>query len=68
METEIKKAIPRSVNQFLLQWFVNYNMKKGRYLKTAPIVTANWEAPSNSVWNTPFGGGFGRIMKLGFSR
>jgi hypothetical protein len=45
------------VNQFLLQWFVNYNMKKGWYLKTAPIVTANWEAPSNSVWNTPFGGG-----------
>ena len=54
------------VNQFLLQWFVNYNLKKGWYLKTAPIVTANWRAPSGSVWNTPFGGGFGRIMKLGF--
>ena len=23
-----------AVNQFLLQWFVNYNMKKGWYLKT----------------------------------
>jgi len=55
-----------AVNQFLLQWFVNYNMKKGWYVKTAPIVTANWEAASNSVWNTPLGGGFGRIMKLGF--
>ena len=31
-----------AVNQFLLQWFVNYNMKKGWYLKTAPIITANW--------------------------
>jgi len=55
-----------AVNQFLLQWFVNYNMKKGWYLKTAPIVTANWRASSGDVWNVPFGGGFGRIMKLGF--
>ena len=55
-----------AVNQFLLQWFVNYNMKKGWYLKTAPIVTADWRAPSGSTWNTPFGGGVGRIMKLGF--
>jgi hypothetical protein len=55
-----------AVNQFLLQWFINYNMQKGYYLKTAPIVTANWRAPSGSVWNVPFGGGFGRIMKLGF--
>jgi hypothetical protein len=52
------------VNQFLLQWFVNYNLKKGWYLKTAPIVTANWRA--TDVWTVPFGGGFGRIMKLGF--
>jgi hypothetical protein len=54
------------VNQFLLQWFVNYNMKKGWYLKTAPIVTANWRGGNNGVWNVPFGGGVGRIMKLGF--
>ncbi len=55
-----------AVNQFLLQWFVNYNMKKGWYLKSAPIVTADWRAPRGSTWNTPFGGGVGRIMKLGF--
>lgn len=55
-----------AVNQFLLQWFVNYNMKKGWYLKTAPIITANWRAANNDVWNVPFGGGVGRIMKLGF--
>jgi hypothetical protein len=55
-----------AVNQFLLQWFVNYNMKKGWYLKTAPIVTANWRATGNDTWNVPFGGGVGRIMKLGF--
>src|SRR5271163_942365 len=54
------------VNQFLFQWFVNYNMKKGWYLTTSPIVTANWRAPSGSVWTVPFGGGVGRIMKVGF--
>jgi hypothetical protein len=54
------------VNQFLLQWFVNYNMKKGWYLTTSPIVTANWRANDGNVWTVPFGGGVGRIMKLGF--
>jgi len=55
-----------AVNQFLLQWFVNYNMKKGSYLTTSPIVTANWRASDGNVWTVPFGGGVGRIMKLGF--
>ncbi len=54
------------VNQFLLQWFVNYNMKKGWYLTTSPIITANWRAPGGDVWTVPWGGGVGRIMKLGF--
>ena len=54
------------VNQFLMQYFINYNMKKGWFLVTAPVVTANWRASSGNVWNVPFGGGVGRIMKLGF--
>ncbi len=28
------------VNQMLIQWFVNYNLKKGWYLATSPINTA----------------------------
>ena len=55
-----------AVNQFLFEWFVNYNMKKGWYLLMAPINTANWRAPSGNVWTVPLGGGVGRIMKLGF--
>src|SRR5271157_6356268 len=55
-----------AVNQFLLQWFVNYNMKKGWYLTSGPIITANWRATNNNVWIVPFGGGAGKIMKLGF--
>lgn len=54
------------VNQFLLQYFVNYNMKKGWYVTTAPIITANWRASSGNVLTLPFGGGAGRIFKLGF--
>lgn len=54
------------VNQFLLQYFINYNMKKGWYLTTAPIITANWRASNGNDLTLPFGGGFGRIMKIGF--
>jgi hypothetical protein len=54
-----------AVNQMLLQYFLNYNMKKGWYITLQPIITANWKAPSDSVWTVPFGGGLGRIMKIG---
>jgi hypothetical protein len=55
-----------SVNQFLLQYFINYNLKKGWYLTWQPTITANWMASSGNVWTVPMGGGVGRIMKLGF--
>jgi hypothetical protein len=55
-----------AVNQFLLQYFINYNMKKGWYLLTAPIITADWRASSGNKWTVPLGAGVGRIMKLGF--
>jgi hypothetical protein len=56
-----------SVNQMLVQYFVNYNLSKGWYLTTSPIITANWAASSaKNVWTVPFGAGIGRIMKVGF--
>lgn len=55
-----------AVNQFLLQYFINYNLEKGWYLTTSPIVTANWKAPSGNQWITPVGGGVGRICRLGY--
>jgi hypothetical protein len=55
-----------AVNQFLLQYFINYNLKKGYYLAWQPIITANWQASSPNRWTVPYGGGIGRIMKLGF--
>ena len=57
-----------AVNQFLLQWFVNYNMKKGWYLLTAPIITADWRETNGGRWVVPFGGGVGRIRSSGSSQ
>jgi hypothetical protein len=54
----------RPVNQMVLQYFVNYNMRKGWYLAMQPIITANWKAASDNVWTVPVGGGIGRIMRL----
>jgi hypothetical protein len=66
------------VNQFLLQYFVTYNLKKGWNVSSSPILTANWnnKAPldaanggdttSGGRWTVPVGGGVGRITRLGF--
>ena len=53
------------VNSMTLQYFVNYNLKKGYYITLQPIISANWNAPSGNIWLVPFGGGIGRIMRLG---
>jgi hypothetical protein len=55
-----------SVNQFLLQYFINYNLKKGYYITWQPTLTSNWEVSGPNRWTVPFGGGIGRIMRLGF--
>lgn len=54
------------VNQMLLEPFINYNMKKGWFLVTAPFITANWKGSRGNVWTVPVGGGIGRVTKLGF--
>jgi hypothetical protein len=53
------------VNQFLLEPFVNYNLKNGWYLITDIIITANWDAPSGQQWTVPLGGGAGKLFKIG---
>ena len=55
-----------AVNQMLFQYFLNYNLEKGYYVSLSPIITADWKASSGNSWTVPFGGGVGRIMKLGF--
>jgi hypothetical protein len=55
-----------AVNQMLMQYFITYQLGKGWYVTSSPILTANWKASSGNVWTVPFGAGVGRVMKLGF--
>ena len=57
----------RSVNQMLVQPFINYNFPDipGRYLTFAPIITADWKADSDQRWVVPLGLGIGQIMRFG---
>lgn len=50
----------------LLQYFITHQLKKGWYVTSAPILTADWKASSGNKWVVPLGGGIGRVMKLGF--
>jgi hypothetical protein len=52
------------VNTFLVQPFLNYNIKGGWALSTSPIMTANWSAAGNK-WAVPLGGGVSRTFKDG---
>jgi hypothetical protein len=53
------------VNAMTFEPFLNYNLPKGWYLVTSPIITSNWEADEDNRWTGPVGGGFGRIFKIG---
>ena len=67
-----------SVNQMTLQYFATYNLKKGWNISTGPIITANWHSQAageasdgndttgGGVWTVPFGGGVGRVTRLGY--
>ena len=55
----------QDINLFTWQYFINYNMDNGWYLTTAPIITANWEADNDHRWTVPFGGGVGKLFKIG---
>jgi hypothetical protein len=53
------------VNELLLQPFVNYNLKGGWYIVSAPILRADWNADSDQRWEIPVGGGVGRVFQPG---
>lgn len=53
-----------SVNSLLVQPFVNYNLKGGWAVTTAPIMTSNANL-SGTKWTVPLGGGVARTFKDG---
>ncbi len=54
-----------NVNLSTCQYFINYNIANGWYLTSSPVMTANWDAESDSIWTVPVGGGFGKIFRIG---
>ncbi len=54
-----------ATNQGIFQYFINYNLNKGYYLTWQPTITFNWKATGADRWLVPFGGGIGRITKIG---
>ncbi len=52
------------VNVFSAQVAINYKLKNGWYLTSAPLIAANWEESSDNRWTVPLGGGIGRVIKL----
>lgn len=51
-----------SVNSFLVQPFVNYNLKGGWAVTSAPIMTSNASLPGTK-WTVPLGGGVSKTFK-----
>ena len=54
-----------SVNQTLIEPFLNYNLPDGWYLVTDMVIPANWQADSGNRWTVPLGGGVGKLLKIG---
>jgi hypothetical protein len=53
---------PSKVNSFLVQPFVNYNLKDGWAISSAPVMTSN-AALSGTKWTVPLGGGVVKTFK-----
>ena len=51
-------------SNFLVQPFVNYNIKNGWAVGTAPSLTANWDVPGSS-WAVPLGANVAKTFKAG---
>jgi hypothetical protein len=54
-----------SVNQSLIEPFVNYNLDNGWYLISDSVITVDWKIKSGDKVTLPLGGGVGKIFKVG---
>ena len=54
-----------AINTFFVQPFINYNLKRGWAISTAPAITANWDAPSGQQWTVPLGIGVSKVTRVG---
>jgi hypothetical protein len=55
-----------SVGTMVIQPFINYNLKGGYAITTAPLMSDAWTSTSqNGKWLVPLGGGMSKTFKLG---
>jgi hypothetical protein len=55
----------KDINKLTVQYFVNYNLPDGWFLTSSPIITADWNKPSDNRWTVPIGGRIGKLMRFG---
>jgi len=55
-----------NLNLLVVEYFIDYNLKKGWYLTSEQTAMANWRASSGNVLLVPMGGGLGKVVRLGF--
>lgn len=53
-----------TINEFSLQYLVNYNFPSGWYLVRNGTITANWQASGGNQWTVPVGGGLGKVLTV----
>jgi hypothetical protein len=53
------------VNQLLMRGAIRRKIADDWFFVSAPIITANWKAPSGQRWLVPLGGGVGRVFSIG---
>jgi len=53
------------INLFTIQPFINFNIPPGWSITTAPIITADWNAPAEQKWTLPVGIGLGKVTAIG---
>jgi hypothetical protein len=54
------------INRLSAMYFGALRLPGGWYVKTAPVITANWNAGSlRNMWTIPFGGGVGKVLYIG---
>jgi hypothetical protein len=54
------------MSRLSVMYVVGFHFPGGWYVKTAPVISANWSADSpRNTWTIPVGGGVGKVLHLG---
>lgn len=56
------------MSALMIRGTLRHQLTQGWYLVSAPIVTANWDAPTSERWLVPVGGGAGKTFYVGAHR